>query len=676
MPLTSRLFLAFVVLSASPLALRAQPAMGPVVTAAKVVVEEPRLTDSPATVTRVDLDPLPLTELNTAEFAARTANFFIATNDARSFTDTFSLRGLTNTPIFGDPAVTFYLDDLPLGSGFTFPTDLFGFAQAELHRGPSQNTVFGRAGSAGVVTFTTPDPAAGPGGQFRASVGSYDARNVGVSESNTMDGGVDAYVGLGYSERSGYITNTRLNRDIDGQQAFSAIARARYRPTDNTEVSFLVTGLRARDGVQPLVPLGGPLFSVNRSAEGVTDVDAYNMALQAAFLTPLGRLTATTSLNDWALGPYSDVLAFGPSELDNAVTQRQHTWNEELKLTADAAASLRWSAGAFFSDGSTDAAFIRAFGPFTFEQSNAHLEAREVALFGEATWKATPALSLTAGVRAEDSRKSMDRHEQVPVPQVFDLARSSSALLPKLAASYALDHYSSVFVTLGSGFKPGGYSSFTGNRALASFGPERTETFEAGATRTTADKALTATVRVFWYDITGYQIERSFATGSATSDYLDVNAPRARSRGGELELNWKPFPGLMVATDLGYTDVTLREFRDPFTGISYSGKRAPSVPVYDASLRIDYRHVSGWFVGAEVTANGQTYYTEDENAAFGQGAYALLGANFGYATGPYRITLYGQNLTDRQYYSAITPGTNHGTPGAPRTWGVEVAAVW
>ena len=62
------------------------------------------------------------------------------------------LRGLTNTPLFGDPAVTFYLDDLPLGSGFTLPTDLLGFAQGELHRGPSQNTVFGRAGSAGVVT--------------------------------------------------------------------------------------------------------------------------------------------------------------------------------------------------------------------------------------------------------------------------------------------------------------------------------------------------------------------------------------------------------------------------------------------------------------------------------------------------------------------------------------------
>jgi iron complex outermembrane receptor protein len=674
--LSSRHLLAVVGLYATAALASAQVVTGPVVNAAPVLVEEPRLTESPATVTRVDLDSLPLNELNTAEFAARTANFYIATNNARSFTDTFALRGLTNTPLFGDPAVTFYLDDLPLGSGFTFPTDLLGFAQGELHRGPSQNTVFGRAGSAGVVTFTTPDPAAGPGGEVRASFGNYDARSVAATESTAMADHVDAYASFGYSSRDGYITNTRLNRDIDGQEAFSAVARARYRPTDTMEFSLLFTGLRARDGVQPLVPLGGPMFTVNRSAEGVTDVNAYNGDLQAAFNTPIGRLTATTSLNDWALGPYSDVLAFGPAELDNAVTQKQHLWNEELKLVADPASRVRWQSGAFFSTGYTDGAFTRAFGPFPYEQSDYHIESHDLAAYGEAVWSVGPALTLTAGLRAEDARKTMVRHEQVPTTQVNDLERESSALLPKFAASYALDRNTSVFATLGSGFKPGGFSAFTGNVALMPFGPERTKTVEAGVTRTSADKSLSTTVRVFWYDITGYQIERSFATGAATSDYLDVNAPRARSFGSELELNWKPLAGLTVGADLGYADVTLLEFRDPFTNVSYAGKRAPYVPVYDGSAHVEYRHASGWFASAQVTSNGKTFYTESEDPTFAQTAYALLGVDLGYATGPYRITFYGENLTNRQYYSAITPGTNHGTPGAPRTWGAEVAMTW
>ena len=198
--------------------------------------------------------------------------------------------------------------------------------------------------------------------------------------------------------------------------------------------------------------------------------------------------------------------------------------------------------------------------------------------------------------------------------------------------------------------------------------------FEAGITHTTADKKLAATLRVFYYDIDGLQIERSFATSSFADDYLVINAPRARSLGGELELSWKPVNGLTLAADLGATNATLRKFTDPYTGNNFAGNRAPAVPEYDASLRADFESPSGFFGGIELSAVGETFYTEAEDAFFGQKAYSLLNARLGYAQGRYRVTVYGQNLTDKEYYSAITPGTFHGTPGAPRTFGVEFAA--
>ena len=668
------LFLAFAALAAA----RAQtaPRPDPIVRAEPVVVTEPLLTESPATVTRLALADLPQTEISLPHLAARAANFFESTNDAHSFNDTFSLRGLTNTPIFGDPAISFYLDDLPLGSGFTFPTDLAGFAQAELHRGPSQNTVFGRAGSAGVVTLTTPEPAANPSGELRASYGNYAARSVSATASTASSPTFDAYVSAAYSARDGYLTNTRLGRDIDDKESTSALARFRFRPSTASEFTLLVTALRARDGVQPLVPLGGPLFTVTRKTEGYTEVDATNAALKAAFTTPLGLLSATTSLTNWELGPYASVLAFGPSELFNGSALKQRNWNEEVKLASPSASDVRWQVGAIYTDGSTDGSFTRAFGPFVIEKSTYRIDARDLAAFGEATFKINSALRFTAGLRAEDSRKTMLRTEFIPTPQVFDLRRESTALLPKFAASYAPDRDTSFFASLGAGYKPGGFSAFTGNRALASFGPERTKTLEAGVTQSTADKSLSATLRFFYYDITGYQIERSFATTAVADDYLVVNAPRARSFGGELELAWRPLAGLTLAADLGTTDVTLRDFRDPYTGKTFNGNRAPSVPLYDASLRADYAHRSGFFGGLELTSNGRTFYTEAENLKFGQRAYALLGARLGYAAGRYRVTAYGENLTDIGYYSAIAPGTGHGTPGAPRTYGVEVAVKW
>jgi hypothetical protein len=40
------------------------------------------------------------------------------------------------------------------------------------------------------------------------------------------------------------------------------------------------------------------------------------------------------------------------------------------------------------------------------------------------------------------------------------------------------------------------------------------------------------------------------------------------------------------------------------------------------------------------------------------------------------VRVFGRNLGDEEYYSAITPGVGHATPGAPLTWGVELSAGW
>ena len=489
-----------------------------------LVIEGRLLTESPATVTTVVFDREPLTFATTTGLAARTANFFIATNDAQSFNDIFSLRGLTNTPIFGDPAISFYLDDLPLGSGFTFPVHLAGFNRAELHRGPTQNTVFGRAGSAGVVTLATPDLAAVPSGELHASFGDYRYRQFLGSAGTANTGATDAYVNFNYAARDGYITNTTLDRDIDHKDSRSGLVRLRTRPNATSEYTLLVTALRARDGVQPLVPLGGPLFTVDRATEGLTSVDAWNAAFSAAFTTPVGRLTTTTSRNHWDLGPYSSTLGFGFADLINNVTQQQRTWSEEVKLVSDEKSAVRWQLGGFYSDSRTDGSFERLFGPFTFEQSDYRIANRNLAAFGEATFKVSPAISLTAGLRLEDSRKKFNRVESVPTPQTFARTSPSSAWLPKLGLSYAASRDTQLFATVGAGYKPGGFSAFTGNQSLAAFGPERTKTFEGGVTHTSADKKLAATLRAFYYDIDGLQIERSFATSSNSP-------PNARARG-------------------------------------------------------------------------------------------------------------------------------------------------
>jgi iron complex outermembrane receptor protein len=126
----------------------------------------------------------------------------------------------------------------------------------------------------------------------------------------------------------------------------------------------------------------------------------------------------------------------------------------------------------------------------------------------------------------------------------------------------------------------------------------------------------------------------------------------------------------------GLTDITLKDFTDPYTGITYSGNRAPYAPSGNAALRIDYHPARGLFCGAGVTWTGKTFYDEQETAGLSQKSYTLLDAVAGYSFGRGDVRLFGHNLTDEEYYSSITPGVSHGTPGAPLNWGGEVNFRW
>lgn len=669
-PIRPFLALAFVatVLTNHAFAQRA-PGSGPVVNADKVVVEETRLSADAAGTTQLQIDPtFQAAERSLENLSGRIANLHLNSGGARSFGDIFTLRGLSNTPFFSDPAVTLYFDDLPLASSFTYPTGLFGFTDVAVYRGP-QATAFGRAGPGGVIVLSSTEPAAQAGGELRASAGNFHSRSATLTAASAREAKADASVSVAYNARDGYIENTQLGTRVDDQESWSASARARFRPTTTSEFTLQLLGTRSRDGAQPLVPLNGPFDTVRRGREGSTDLNSFGAALKGAFDLSFGRLTAVTSYTDWQLDPYHNRLVLPPT-LDSRILQTQQTWNEEIRLASDTRAGLSWNAGAWFSDGKTNGNVNRAIpGLFPIEISNFDLKSKTAALFGQVTFAPATRWNVTAGLRAEQVKKDFIRREQVPQNRAFTANDTFKALLPKLAVRYALSDTTTASASVALGTKPGGYSAFTGNAALAPFRAEKTTAFEAGIDTTAARKTVHLAVRAFAYAIRDYQIERSFNA----SDYLVVNAPRARAVGGEFEATWRPLPEWTYAATLGVTELTLREFTDPFTGRSYAGNRAPYAPEYDGHFSATYHTTAGWFAGGEVVATGPTYYDESENPLFRQSARAIFNARVGYDTARWRISLFGQNLTDETYYGLIVPGVGHGAPGAPLTYGVEVA---
>jgi len=621
--------------------------------------------------TRVAIEPEVDTPMSSWDGLGRSvANLHVSESGAGGYGGLFEMRGLANTPYFGEPSVTVYFADIPLPSSFTYPTGIFGFGSAAVYRGP-EGTEFGRATDGGVVEFTPPAPANAAAAEIIAGAGTYDSRQLSATAQTSASGSADAMVAAEYDARNGYIENQLLGVRVDDQENEDLFARARFRPAKGDEVTVEVLQTRGRDGAQPLVPLGGPLFDVSRSMEGVTDLDSWGAALKGSFSLPNSATVSTvTSYTDWRMNPYRDYLVL-PPPLESVTLQDQKSWNEEVRLGTDPLAAVHGEVGAWLSKGTTDNFSGRSvLGLYPFEVSSFGQGNRSGALFGEVVFEPDSAWQLTAGLRAESDAKDFVRREQVPTPGLVYVGNGRyDALLPRIAASWAESAESHVEASVAMGLRPGGFSSYTDNPAFIPFASERSTAYSAGWETSLASKAVSLAVRAFYDDISNLQIERSFSA----ADYFVATAPRAHSAGGEVEGRWRPAPEWTLSLVAGLSSVRLDSFVAPLSGKDESGNDAPNVPLYNAGVEATYRPGKGWFAAGQLTAVGRTHFDEIETPRYTQAAYALAGLRMGYETTRWTVTVYGDNLANAGYYELIIPGVNSGEPGAPRSVGARVA---
>src|SRR5208283_2853479 len=241
--------------------------------------------------------------------------------------------------------------------------------------------------------------------------GDHQARSLAIAEQSGGTGVADADIRAAYYQRDGYITNTQIGQSVDDERVWSASARTRYRFDADHELTLEILADRHRDGAVPLVPLGGPLYSVQRSQEGETDSDLFGAALKWAAAVGAGQFTVVTSFTSWDLGPYTDWLVL-PPPLASSLTQRQQTGNEELRMASDPQGALTWNLGTWASASRTTGTADRAiFGTIPYNESGDHFTADDAALFGDATLRGTSPWSLTAGLRTELSAKDYFQDE-------------------------------------------------------------------------------------------------------------------------------------------------------------------------------------------------------------------------------------------------------------------------
>jgi iron complex outermembrane recepter protein len=292
----------------------------------------------------------------------------------------------------------------------------------------------------------------------------------------------------------------------------------------------------------------------------------------------------------------------------NTMTNQQRNWTQEFRLQSNDESRWKWTVGAFWSlarelsieqlnDNQIDQ-FIPAlygaantpasiFGPYyscngqgtpqpaqypipncaIYYNHNVSYD-RQVAGFGEATYKLTDRLSLTAGGRISKMGFSLSHYAngyENYGPGTAGGSESEDAFTPKLGLTFQADDKDMYYTTYAKGYRPGGYNAplppvfcaqgliqegFPSGTAPLTYNNDSTQSYEIGSKNNFADrlKIATSVYYIKWDNIQ----QNVYVAGNCGLQFTD-NLGTAVAKGFDLQVDAQIGGGLSIEASVGYT---------------------------------------------------------------------------------------------------------------------------
>ncbi len=364
-------------------------------------------------------------------------------------------------------------------------------------------------------------------------------------------------------------------------------------------------------------------------------------------------------------------------------------------------------------------------------ESNFTLPTYGVALYHESSVRAGKRWRFTAGLRLdyEASKMNYDNYSElgyrmdmsamrpgmikeglVAVPFKGEEKLDYLELLPKFAVNFATG-VGDLYATVTRGYKAGGFntqifSDILQNKlktalmadamgqpsmpaepspydeaSVTTYDPEYSWNYEVGGHLRFAKGRLGVDFAAFWIECKDQQLT-VFPDGNATGRMMS-NAGASRSQGAELSVNWTPNDKFMLLANYGYTHAKFREYKDfvkdDETGkkveVNYAGNFLPYAPQHTASLMASYRIPVNCAALDDITINascqgaGKIYWNEENSLH--QNFYTLLNASVEFRKGDYKLSLWGRNLDNTEFYTFYfkSMDKNFMSQGKPCRWG-------
>ena len=279
-----------------------------------------------------------------------------------------------------------------------------------------------------------------------------------------------------------------------------------------------------------------------------------------------------------------------------------------------------------------------------------------------------------------------------PVPD--NQTAKSYSLDYKAALNWTVDGNNFVYAFVSTGYKPGGLNiPQLGYGYLAPFGPERVTSYETGWKSTMFDGHVRNQLDVYYNQYKGFQVSIAFPDNPVFGD--EINAPNTtKTYGVELETD-ATFGAFSMGAGFGYSHSEFGTFYavdarsggtlgacNPSTGpvtplcVNVGGHPATYAPDVTGNVSVQYAITVG--TGDTLTPRLNYAYvapqwaTMFDNPALGDriGVRNLLGGQLEWKHDTYVLTLYGTNLTDLHYETALVSGIR--MAGPPRQFGIRL----
>jgi iron complex outermembrane recepter protein len=473
---------------------------------------------------------------------------------------------------------------------------------------------------------------------------------------------------------------------------------------------------------------GDETRTINQNLVTATVEESYGGSLQIDAELGTQTVTSITSYRQYDNreirdGDFVGAAFAGLNQLHDDGPQVSDTFTQELRLTSPGNQRFDYVLGAFYSKADTTRTFTRrdivcnpappggvllpctgvGAPASTFPNGSATFGSvfKNFALFGQGTFDIVDRFRVIGGVRYTIDQLDVFHSRVSPLtgPGIqpnFDAGVFNGGLtgpggfiagpsngIPfrnkatntnfsgRAGVQFDASKNSTLYATYARGYKGPAFNIFFNLTAVGTgeIAAETADSYEAGIKNTLFGGKLVLNLAAYYAKYKNFQANNpDIVAGVVVTRF--TNAGRISTRGGELDLIWRPINNLNINGGFAYTDAKVDQFFLPPggnpAGVVPSGTPLAYAPKYKASLGGDYTIETGGAInivlGAQASAQSKQLSLFDPSPALRAagtiGGYTLVDLSVGVVdvNDRFKLTFQVKNVFDTSFASSITNG--------------------